>query len=273
MIRRPAEGRLTVAVTTGVMDRTDYLLRALPTWLALGEVDRVYVVDWGSDPPLREQLEERHDDARLVVARVEARAWHHSRCHNLELYLARYHDLVLRIDADVLVRPDFFAGRDWPPGFFWTVDWRKVPEGDDRRNVAGTLLADPALVRLSGGYCERLDGYGSEDDELYDRMSRHATRLDLDPSSLEHLPHGDDLRYRRLAVAPRLPGLMSTLGTDEAVLAGLRGPTERDLLCSMAEREVLDHPWTQADQPSRWKATSSKLTSRYYECRRLDDEH
>jgi hypothetical protein len=254
----------SVAVTTGVMDRTEYLLRALPTWLALEGVDRVCVVDWGSDPPLRGELEERFGDPRLVVARVEARTWHHSRCHNLELGLVLSHDLVLRLDSDVLVRPDLLSRRDRPPGFFWTVDWRKVPAGDDLRNVAGTLLAAPEDVFRAGGYCERLDGYGSEDDELYDRMSRIATRLDLDLECLEHLPHGDELRYRRLAVAPRLPELMSRVGTPEATVSGLRGPTERDLLCSMAEREVLDRPWTPADRPTEWKHT--RVTSRYLEC-------
>ena len=64
-------GGVTVTATVGVMNRQESLLRSLPTWLALPQLDRVVVVDWGSAVPLYSVLGDFLGDPRLVVVRLK----------------------------------------------------------------------------------------------------------------------------------------------------------------------------------------------------------
>jgi hypothetical protein len=231
------------------MNRTVSLRRALSTWLAIAEVDRYIVVDWGSREPLAAVLSD-FNDPRLIVARaVNQKHWRNAACHNLEIQLAGDSGLLLRLDNDVLVRRDFLELRPQHPLGFYAGNWRTVPSNnDDKRNLAGTLLIELEYVRMVGGYNERLVHYGREDDDLYARLTMvgyrwHEFRLE----TLEHMFHSNLERFENLAVAREL---------DE-----LTHPT----LVAMSSDILRKQPWTSHDRPTQW--TVERISERYWECR------
>jgi len=184
-----------ISVTCGVRDRAAHLDVSLRSWLACEEVGEVLVVDWTS----REPVTPPHDE-RAVLVRVEGQArWHSSKCHNLELLLARGEE-ILRLDADHVLRPGFFARHPAPEkGYFYR--YAITPQSpENEKHLAGAVYARREHFMRVGGYNEHLSTYGYEDEDLVRRLissgleAQPLAPRDLDPSYMHHLPHGDDAR-------------------------------------------------------------------------------
>lgn len=230
-----------LTVTTGSMNRLSNLRRSLHTWLQLPEPDHVVVVDWGSANPVAEALSGFQDPRLIVVDALGQSKWHHSKCHNLEFQLACILgcELVLRLDNDCLVQPNFFERHPIADGTFYAVDCHEVPpEADDKRNLCGTLFAHTRDFFRAGGYNERLVHYGYEDEDLYLRMKSSGLEwLNCDLSTLDHIPHDDLTRFENLAIDLRKFRDVSKL--KQYLIAKNRiGSTSK--------------PWTSADLPTQW---------------------
>lgn len=247
------DNRHKTAITTGSMNRLDNLLRSLPTWLAMPEPDRLVIVDWGSRIPIRSRLGEI-DDPRILVAEVSNQSiWHHSKCHNLEIQIAARLgcEIVLRLDNDCLVRPNFFVRHPLEDGAFYAVDCHSVPpEMDDKRNLCGTLLTKIDDFLRVGGYNERLVHYGYEDEDLYVRLRQSGRRwLRCDLSTLDHIPHEDRARLESSSIDLRrfndLEGLKHLLVAKNRLSSCLK-------------------PWSSADHSTQWQFV--KEDPRYWRC-------
>jgi hypothetical protein len=252
-----------VILTTGSMNRLDSLRRSLVTWLALREVDEILIVDWGSQAPLREALADFRFENRVTIVRTDQKHWHNSKCHNLELSLVSEGALWLRLDNDTLIQPDFFAKHPHQDNSFYAVNWRKVPkEQDDKRNLAGTLFVDPKLVRTVQGYNERLLHYGSEDDDLHARLVASGLRwLDVDLNTIEHIPHGDNVRYENLAIANDLPKLAAPYKNNKGFCWNDQltcDNAERSVLLALSQSITAEHPWTVNDRMTEWRLSRRK---------------
>ena len=232
-----------ISLTTGCLNRTDYLVRALDSWLAAPEIDEVVVVDWGNRVPLREALR-RFDDPRIVIARVDGqRGWKHSKCHNLEMRLSAG-DLILRIDSDCLLGPGFFAAHPVKPGMFYAGNWRLAP-GMNEKGLSGTVYLRRSDMLGVGGYNERLLHYGYEDDDFYERLAMAGlSRADLNLGTLSHLHHPDRCRYE-----------------NEEIEAGLGLPAtekdEHDFLMRLIHKNHVavdrQRRWSSRDQMTSWR--------------------
>ena len=260
-------GNLRVTVTTGSMNRLEPLRQALPTWLALPEVDEVIIVDWGSSPPLSHALRDFTDDRILIVRVTDQRHWKNSKCHNLELRLASRSDLLLRLDNDTLIRPDFFAHHAPRHNGFYAVNWRTVPQAvDDKRNLAGTLLIDPKYLLRVNGYNERLVHYGREDDDLHARLMVEGYRwhpMNLD--TLDHIPHTDKARIENLAAAPEFLRTQQATTSEEKIWGVKIDP--KHALIAMSEKTLAEAPWTKHDLMATWEAR--QIDNRYWECKEV----
>jgi len=251
---------IPLTLTTGSMNRLSALRRALPTWLALDEVDRYVVVDWSSRESLVQALGDFNDPRLIIVRAVGQAYWRNAACHNLEIYLASQTCLepsgfLLRLDNDVLVRRDFLARH--PPRLhgFYAGNWRTVPSiVDDKRNLSGTLLARINHVKSVGGYNERLVHYGREDDDLYARLTISGYRWhELDLETLEHIPHTNCERFKNLAAARDLSSLV-----DRHLSAFI----------ALSDDVLMKQPWTTRDKPTSWEVDYVDPL-RYWVCREI----
>lgn len=237
-------GGKRVTITTGSRDRLDHLRQALPTWLALVEVDTIIIVDWGSSKPLHEALADFKDPRLHIVRVTDEPFWCNAKCHNLEIRMAGNEGLLLRLDNDALVRRDFLKRHPHIENAFYAVDWRQVPkEVDDKRNLAGTLFVELSRLWEIHGYNERLIHYGREDDELYDRLVNHGLVWNMcDLDTLEHQPHDDESRMGNLQITPTLEKL-----------AGSRSPRIRkEALISLSTQIAKNRPWSLDDDMTEW---------------------
>jgi glycosyltransferase involved in cell wall biosynthesis len=257
-------GHPHLTLTTGSMNRLEPLRRALPTWLALTEVDEIFVVDWGSDEPLREALRDFKDPRIQIVRVTDQRHWQNSKCHNLEIFLAGFSDLLLRFDNDTLVLPDFLAKHPPKRLGFYAVNWRTVPrEVDDKRNLAGTLYIPLQFIRRVNGYNERLVHYGREDDDLHARLTIEGYAWqDVDLNTVDHIPHSDEARFKNLAIGTSVLQRAKVSEAQDKIWGTNTSP--RTTLISMSEQTLAEKPWTKHDKRTDWEV--KQVGDRYWEC-------
>ena len=171
---------MKLSVVCGLKDRAGHLWKSLESWLARDEIDEVVIVDWSSSEPVV------CGEPRVVVARAEGQDhWVASRCHNLGLHMAIGH-LILRLDADDLLFPDFFTmhpfRRDEIPPFYYAELTRA--RDDNETHLAGVVYARRCDFLAVGGYNERIEIYGYEDTDLADRLAKRIAERCVDPITL-----------------------------------------------------------------------------------------
>jgi hypothetical protein len=204
--RRLGDGCATplpgVSVVTCCMNRTENLLNALPTWLAHDWVNEVIIVDWTSAEPVADSLIRANvSDRRIHVVRaVDEPRWVLSYAFNLGFRHAR-HKLVLKVDADITLRPDFFHRNPLTGGTFIAGDWQAAEKGQEHINGFFFVhLVD--LLRIKG-FNEFITTYGWDDDDIYTRLQQSGLRrICVDTKSIYHIPHDDAQRLGAMAHEP-----------------------------------------------------------------------
>ena len=100
-----------ITICSAVMNRTEHLLQALPTWLALPEVGQIIITDWSSDQPIADLLPDAAW-AKTKVLRIDGEnRWSLARAFNLAIDQAST-TYVGKVDADFVVADNIFAGCD-----------------------------------------------------------------------------------------------------------------------------------------------------------------
>jgi glycosyltransferase involved in cell wall biosynthesis len=223
----PSDSRATISVVCGCMDRDQMLRQALPSWLAMPEIDEVVIVDWSSTHPVRRALAPIADP-RVNVVRVEGqRRWNASKSHNLGIRVASG-EVLLRLDSDYVLEPTFLQKHALPDRAFFAGNWRRA-RSDNERHLTGALYIHKRHLLGVNGYNERIVTYGYEDDDLFERLAAAGlTRRDIDLDTVHHLPHDDMLRTRNQDVV------------------NLYAETERNKLLAHA------HPWSTFDRMTDW---------------------
>jgi len=188
-------GRPGLSVVSCSMNRTDNLLRALPSWLGHEAVSEVVIVDWSSDEPVRDALSAQGvEDARIRIVRVNgAPRWILSQAFNAGFRAASF-DTILKLDADIVLSEDFFSRNGQPASDgFIAGNWRNVSA--DQAHVNGFFLATRAALAAVGGFNEFITTYGWDDEDLYARLEAEGIRReDVLPDTIHHLPHSDEER-------------------------------------------------------------------------------
>jgi hypothetical protein len=183
-----------VSLVTCCRNRSENLKRALPSWLKLDDISEIIIVDWSSDTPQKRELELFMDaDERIKIVRVEEEeAWILTCAYNTGFRCAS-HACILKADADIVIRPDFFHRNKLCKGRFLAGNWRKVPK--DQAHINGFFLAHKADLADAGGFNEIITTYGWDDDDLYGRLTALGLkRGEIDPDTIYHIPHGDEAR-------------------------------------------------------------------------------
>lgn len=190
--QRPSEG---VSLVTCCMNRSENLLKSLRTWLEHTEISQIIIVDWASEVPVRDTIIRAGiHDYRILVVRVNNQSsWILSRAFNLGFRFADY-DKILKTDADVMIKPNFFEQNPLLPGTFVSGDWRLADKGQEHIN--GFFYVRRQDLFNVNGFNEYITTYGWDDDDLYNRLMQEdaLSRVRIKAGSVYHIPHEDSQR-------------------------------------------------------------------------------
>ena len=194
------------------MGRHETLKKTAPAWLNVKNVDEIILVDWSSDPPLEPTIRQIPGGQRIKVIRVNGESnWVLSRAYNLAINATSYTN-VIRTDCDYHVAPDFVAvhetlvhssdpsARD--PSNSADLDSRHFYAGNYNlaRNENEVHLNGAVYIRRKdfleiGGYDERIQTYGWDDEDLYKRLDDAGfKKMNISYDHVSHVQHGNSGR-------------------------------------------------------------------------------
>ncbi|KAA8497079.1 hypothetical protein FVE85_0808 [Porphyridium purpureum] len=175
-------------------------------WMLIEGVSEIVLVDWGSSEHLAGVLQRSsvplgHANATspcVRVVRVDAEdSWVLSRAYNLAASLARYENL-LRLDCDHVASEKILHAHPLSTSTFYTGDWSSA-RNPNEVHLNGAMIVRLADFAAIGGYDERIQTYGWDDEELYGRLraKRKLERKTFNYDLIAHLPHGDSDRGQK----------------------------------------------------------------------------
>lgn len=198
-----------VSIICAVCNRTEPLRYAIPSWLNMPNLNQVVIVDWSSEIDLFKSLGgmdiPRLDDPRIVRISAPAQV-HFSLPKSFNLASMFVHSkLMLKLDADVVIVDGRSIPRPTVGRSFVSGNWQKAVErGPYHRNesyLTGSCFVGLKDFKAVGGYDERFNRYGYDDDDLYHRLERSGLSRQTFPDYvLHHLHHSESSRLGQYEV-------------------------------------------------------------------------
>lgn len=183
-----------ISLVTCCMNRTENLLKALPSWIACSEIREIVIVDWSSREPVLDSLRMAGiADPRIRIIRVDGQPrWILSYAFNLGFRVSRF-DKILKTDADIIIKEGFFTKNPLVESTFISGDWRIAEKGQEHIN--GFFYIRRKDVMAVKGFNEYITTYGWDDDDIYNRLEESGVRrARVDTSTIYHIPHDDSQR-------------------------------------------------------------------------------
>lgn len=200
-----------VSLVAVCMGRRDTVKKTVPAWLKVKDVDELVIVDWSSDPPLEPTIRAIPGADAIKIIRVNGeQSWVLSRAYNLAMSATSYSHII-RTDCDYEVGGDFVAAhRSLVEGDVAAVGDTSTAESEDmqrdgKRYYAGNynLARNENEIHLNGavfirrkdfldigGYDERIQTYGWDDEDLYNRLSDAGLqKMNISYDHVSHVQH------------------------------------------------------------------------------------
>ena len=181
-------GDTKFSICTGVKDRNEYLLQAIPSWLKLPATE-IVIIDWSSKQHTKEALSGIKGD-RIKIIRVKnedtfglSKVWNFAISHTKERF-------ILKIDADIILKTKRIARHPVGDSFFYVGE-----RGLTGWETFGTILMTREMFQKSNGYNERLINWGYEDNDYFLRLIKLGFAMHRwSKKSLNHISHPDTIR-------------------------------------------------------------------------------
>lgn len=205
-----------VSLVAVCMGREDTVKTTVPAWLKVKDVDEIVIVDWSSDPPLEPTIRGIPGADAVKVIRVNGEhSWVLSRAYNLAMNATGYSH-VIRTDCDYEVGEDFVAAHrslvedDVAVVGDTATTQSEREQRDGKRYYAGNynLARNENEVHLNGavfirrkdfldigGYDERIQTYGWDDEDLYNRLGDAGLqKMNISYDHVSHVQHDNTVR-------------------------------------------------------------------------------
>jgi hypothetical protein len=186
-----------LSMVVACMDRNDDIRRIVPSWLnALSKTNisaEIIIVDWSSKIPVQETLLENNIvDPRIFHVQVVGQSkWMLSIAYNIGFHFSKSSKWLLKLDCDTYMETNFFLVHNISKGSFLAGNYRMAETENDLHLNGVTMIPKKGFLEV-GGYDERIQTYGFDDDNLYERlMDLGYERVDFKKGALKHLQHTD----------------------------------------------------------------------------------
>ncbi|KAI0560665.1 Glycosyltransferase 2 [Gracilaria domingensis] len=194
----PQSIRDGISIVACCMNRHHTLEHVLSRWREVRHVSQIVIVDWSSHPPLLDSVRDHmQQDPRIRLLRVESENnWVLSRAYNLAMRAASYRTL-LRTDCDYAIGKDFVDAHPINGSVFYAGNYAAARD-ENEIHLNGAVYINRDDVLGIGGYDERIQTYGWDDEDLYSRLSDAGYRkLNISYDHISHVAHPDKERAQK----------------------------------------------------------------------------
>lgn len=206
----PSAVRPGVSLVAVCMGRPDTLRQTAKAWLKVKRIDEIILVDWSSSEPLEPVIRSIEGGKRIRVIRVEGeKNWVLSRAYNLAVN-ASSHANVIRTDCDYRIGEDFVSAHQkmldisqqksvaqsikGGTGFYYSGNYHLARNENEVHLNGAVFIRRSDFVRI-GGYDERIQTYGWDDEDLYNRLGESGlAKYNISYDHVSHVKHGDSGR-------------------------------------------------------------------------------
>jgi hypothetical protein len=175
-----------ISLVTTCMKRADHLEQSLPTWLP-HPIDEIIIVDWSSPDNVKEVID-KYQDGRIVHVSVPNRIiYDRSRSRNVGVRSSTGYFLVLcEIDIKIGVQSLSCVHSTQ------NILYRFVDK--ECSGLAGMCIITKSMFENINGYNERFEGWGREDYDLFERLTKNNYPEKRIIEGLKHIDHSDERR-------------------------------------------------------------------------------
>eukprot|EP00178_Gracilaria_changii_P010405 TRINITY_DN3027_c0_g1_i1.p1 TRINITY_DN3027_c0_g1~~TRINITY_DN3027_c0_g1_i1.p1 ORF type:complete len:762 (+),score=106.69 TRINITY_DN3027_c0_g1_i1:1625-3910(+) len=195
-----------VSLAAVCMGRHETVKKTVPAWLAVKDVDEIVLVDWSSDPPLEPIVRQFEGADRIKIVRVEGEdTWVLSRAYNLAINSTSYTNII-RTDCDYEVGTDFVhaheelirqtaeettTARDLNRKHYYAGNYI-LARNENEVHLNGAVFIRRKDFLDVGGYDERIQTYGWDDEDLYNRLGEAGLKKkNISYDHVSHVKHGN----------------------------------------------------------------------------------
>ncbi len=185
----------SVAIVAACKNRQETLKHVLPEWRKVKGVQEIVIVDWSSDPPLSPIIDAQNDSRIKLIRVVDEKDWVLSRAYNLAVNNTKF-NCIIRTDCDYSLKPDILSAHDLnsTENGFYSGNWN-LARDENEVHLNGAMIFSRKNFFSVGGYDERIQTYGWDDEDLYNRLtSRNLQKLNISYNHVTHVSHGDKKR-------------------------------------------------------------------------------
>lgn len=204
-----------ISLITACRNNHEELRSSLSTWIKQRGLNEVVIVDWGSTPPLHFVIEEvdvstiEHPPIHVIHVQ-NASKWIPSHALNFALQAARYSGIV-KIDCTHKLEDDFVEHHRIRPNTLVTGG-DHLQRTDDERSLKDILLTSRDALIDAGGFDERFQEYGGEQEDLVKRLSESGMEMvDLNYDKLSSI---SDLRKEDADIDSHLADLEAEINLE-----------------------------------------------------------
>jgi glycosyltransferase involved in cell wall biosynthesis len=181
-------GDTEFSICSGVKDRNEFLIQALPTWLRLPATE-IIIVDWSSEHSVKDAIAGIRDE-RIKIIRVKNESkFGLSKVWNLAISSSS-NDCIMKLDGDIIVKPKRLVRHTIEDNTFY-VGARNI----HGVGTYGSIWLTREMFNSCHGYNERLSNWGYEDDDFYIRLLNNGFNLQRwSKRAIKHIDHPDSFR-------------------------------------------------------------------------------
>lgn len=196
-----------VSLVAVCMGRPETLKQTAKSWLNVKDVKEIILVDWSSPVPLEPIVRSIPGGERVRVIRVDGEeTWVLSRAYNLAVRAASYAN-VIRTDCDYAVGENFVEAHvklldnenhakaaqvdAKHHGFYYSGNYA-IARTENEVHLNGAVFIRRADFLAVGGYDERIQTYGWDDEDLYSRLGDYGLhKRNVSYDHVSHVKHGN----------------------------------------------------------------------------------
>ena len=202
---------MNISIITALKNRSENLLKAIDSWLKIKLVTEIIIVDWDSEHSLYSELIKIKDDRIKLYQVKDQPKWCLAQAFNLAALVAK-ENILLKLDADIIINSDFNIKHPLEQGTFYTGNWRNA-KNPNEIPLNGVLYMFKADFELINGYNEYYKLYGWDDSDLHKRLEdKGLKKLDICNESFYHIPHENRVTYQSFGFKNVSEKKLSTLG-------------------------------------------------------------